>query len=127
MIRLIGRRLFSTAAAFESSPSWSTRAVFADAHSAAPVSQATLDAVSELAYIDAGGTEADSVALRRDLGQMIAYVKVIQSVAQSTSVEPRVSVADRTLRRNGLLEREQRTAESTVLQRDELLRLLSWL
>ena len=111
--------------AFESTPSWSTKAVFKDAHAAAPVSQATLDAVSELAYIDVGtGAEESSAALRRDLGQMIAYVKVIQEavLAQNATVEPRVSVADPSLRRAGLFDDTTRSALGTVLERDELLK-----
>jgi Asp-tRNA(Asn)/Glu-tRNA(Gln) amidotransferase C subunit len=116
---------------FDGVERWSTKQFFRDAQLAAPVSQETFNSVAELACLEVHESDEQ---LRRDLGQMIAYVKVIQSVVgdRQSQIEPLVSVAPSTLLRPSIssaLSSATTTASSvdedsnsTVLPRDELLR-----
>lgn len=130
---------------FDGVERWSTKKFFREAQSAPPVSSATFSSVAELACLEVHESDEQ---LRHDLGQMIAYVKVIQNVVgdQQRQIEPLVSVAPSTLRRPSIssaiynnnnntsssssstnasridTSHSTSAAESTVLSRDELLR-----
>ena len=126
---MLARRSFATSlkhAAFGDAASWSTKEFFKAAHDAPPVSFATLQAVADAACLDVGASEADSEPLRRDLGQMIAYVRTVQRVAQTANddVEPLLSTAPTSLRRASLLDDDAAAMPLAVaaLERDQLLR-----